>query len=220
MDAHHLEGHSQEMLDKQLSVVAFYKQVKQADPIQYSILMQHSRLLEYRIGEVVIGAGQKDNWFHFLLRGQLVVYAGQGFMDVRRVNYITSGEAFGDLAVLLDQRRTATVIVDARCKRAVVFSTDFSIFGSLKTFDLINLGTKLIYYRNLVHSLRWKLELYRTRYPRHRFSSHHHRVKLYLGPRDTMDELESLDQQARQLAKLLIDWNLEFTRDMTESSVS
>lgn len=194
-----------------LSAITFYRQVRETDPQQYALLMQKSRMHEYRLGEVVIEAGQMDSWLHFLLKGQLAVYAGRAPVNIRRVNTITAGEVFGDLAVLTEHRRTATVIVDTRCSRVLVFSTDFSVFGELQDFRRISLITKLLYYRNLVHSLRWKLESYRARYPLHSFSGNHHKVRLFLGPKDTLAELLSLDNQARQLAQLLVDWNEDFT---------
>jgi hypothetical protein len=94
----------------------------------------------------------------------------------------------------------------------MVFGTDFQVFGELMSVEKISLATKLEYYRNMVHNLRWKLEVYRMTYPDQSFASNHRKVKLYTGPKDTMDELVSLDEQARALARLLVNWNLEFDR--------
>ena len=58
-----------------------------------------------------------------------------------------------------------------------------------------------------MHNLRWKLEVYRAAYPDLPFSDSHRQVKLYSGPKDSVEELRSLDAQARGLGKLLVDWN-------------
>lgn len=214
---HHYSSHA---LDSLLETNAFYRQVKQSAPHQYALLLQYSRMREYHLGEAVIDLGPTDNCRHFLLKGQLAVFAGRTPSGIRRVNTITAGEVFGDLGVLIEQRRTARVLVDTRCRRALVFVTDFSVFGHLEDFRRVHLATKLWYYRNLVHSLRWKLESYRASYPDYSFSANHHKVKLYLGIPDTLEELISLDNQARQLARLLVAWNTEFTRETPVSMLT
>ena len=212
MDVHSLDKYPQKSLDTLLASIPFYKAVKQADRFQYEILMSHSKIIEFESGEVVLEKGQKDEWLYFLLKGQLEVLVGDGNCPDTVANYITPGEVFGDLSVLLDHIRTATVIADPNSKKVLVFGTDFKIFGELDNFRPITLNTKLIYYRNMVHNLRWKLEVYRVTYPDEEFASDHRKVKLYSGKKDCLDELVSLDDQAHQLALMLIHWNAELGR--------
>ncbi|WP_075188354.1 cyclic nucleotide-binding domain-containing protein [Teredinibacter haidensis] len=212
MEVHPLHRYEQSSLYNLLSSIPFYKAVKQRDPWQYDLLMSYSRIIEYRPGEVLLEQGQNDQWLYFLLRGQLAVIVGSGDDERKVVNYITPGEVFGDLAVLIDHERTATVVADPNCKSVMVFGTDFQVFGDLDDVRKISLSTKLEYYRNMVHNLRWKLEVYRMSYPDQSFASNHRKVKLYTGQKDTLEELKSLDEQARALARLLVIWNLEFDR--------
>jgi cAMP-binding proteins - catabolite gene activator and regulatory subunit of cAMP-dependent protein kinases len=181
MEVHPLHHYQQDSLDKLLSSIPFYKGVKQRDQWQYDVLMSYSRIIEYRPGEVLLEQGQNDQWLYFLLRGQLAVVVGSGETERKVVNYITPGEVFGDLAVLIDHERTATVVADPHCKSVLVFGTDFQVFGDLADIHKITLATKLEYYRNMVHNLRWKLEVYRMSYPDHSFASNHRKVKLYSG---------------------------------------
>lgn len=211
MDIYPLHGCSQQTIDSLVGSVALYKQAYQLDPIQFDLLLRHSQLIEARLGEVVIEVGQIDTWLYFLLRGQLVVYAGDP--AIRRVNLITPGEIFGDMAILLDLPRSATVIADVKTKASVVVRTDFSIFGEPHDLGGIKLPLKLLFYRTMVHNLRWKLEVYRAQFPSRSFAADHRKIRLYSGPRDTLEELVSLDSQARQLAALLAAWNLALTRD-------
>ncbi len=211
MEVQPLQKYPQQSLDVLLSSIPFYKAVKQLDSYQYDLLMRHSRVIEYRPGEVILEQGHRDEWLYFLLKGQLEVRTG-GDKEQKVVNYITPGEVFGDLAVLFDQVRTATVVADSNSKKILVFGTDFKYFGQLEDFRPISLATKLIYYRNMVHNLRWKLEVYRVTFPDQPFASEHRKVTLYHGPKDSLDELISLDQQARALAQLLVNWNNEFDR--------
>lgn len=212
MEIRSLQQFPQESIDVLLQAIPFYKTVKQQDEWQYDLLMRYSRIIEYLPGEVILQQGQQDHWLYFLIKGQLVVFLDGSLDRSLVVNYITPGEVFGDLAVLMDQPRSATVKADSNCKKVLVFGTDFEVFGALGDLHRISLQTKLVYYRNMVHNLRWKLEVYRMTYPEHTFASNHRKVHLYTGPKETLDELRSLDEQARKLAHLLVDWNLEFDR--------
>ncbi|NIB40103.1 cyclic nucleotide-binding domain-containing protein [Pseudomaricurvus alkylphenolicus] len=194
-------------IDRLVGAIPFYKQLQQSDGGQYELLLQHSRVMTYGPGEVVLEQGDAGHWLCFLLKGQLQVLAGEPRQEV---NQITPGEVFGDLAMLLKQARTATVVADSLSREAVVFCTDFSLFGELEDFSRVTLATKLIYFRNLVHSLRWKLEVYRSKYASHPLANRHRSVKLYLGSKDTLEELAGMHEQAAQLARLLVEWNQEF----------
>ncbi len=212
MEVQPVHKYPQESVDTLLSSVPFFKTIKQLDQYQYDLLLRNSRVIEYRPGEVILEKGEREEWLYFLLKGQLEVHSGGTRENGTVVNYITPGEVFGDLAILFDHIRTATVVADANSKRILVFGTHFKVFGKLADLHPISLNTKLIYYRNMVHNLRWKLEVYRAAHPDQPFASSHRKIKLYTGSRNTMEELKSLDAQARELAKLLVVWNTEIDR--------
>lgn len=211
MDVQSLHRCPQQTVDTLLGSVALYKQVYLIDPGQFEVLLRYSQLVEARPGEVVIEEGQIDTWLYFLLRGQLAVYAGT--KSIKKVNAITPGEIFGDMAILLDLPRSATVISDVRTKLSVVMRTDFSIFGEPQDLGCIRLPVKLLFYRTMVHNLRWKLEVYRSQFPEHHYAADHRKIRLYTGPRDSLEELMNLDEQARRLAELLVGWNILLTRE-------
>lgn len=212
MEVHPLHKYPESTLDNFLRAIPFYKAIMSQDRGQYDLLMSHSRVVEFDPGEIVIEEGQQDQWLYFLVKGQLAVLVGDDAYEKKLINYITPGEVFGDLAVLLEHKRTATVVSDSNCKKVLVFGTDFQVFGGLEDFSFISLTTKLVYYRNMVHNLRWKLEVYRMSFPDKSFASDHRKVKLFSGTKETREELLSLDCQARALARLLVNWNLEFDR--------
>jgi CRP/FNR family transcriptional regulator, cyclic AMP receptor protein len=207
-DLHHSQ---RESLDALVSSFVLIKQVYQQDPAQFESLLRQMQLLHVKPGEVIIDVGQEDMGLYFLLKGQLVVYAG--VPPLKKVHTITPGEMFGDVAVLLRDKRSATVIADVRVKISSVLRVDFEIFGALADMSRVNLAVKLIFYRNIVHNLRWKLEVYRTHFPQHACASGHHKIRLFSGSRDTLEELLSLDEQARQLAQLLNEWNRSLVND-------
>lgn len=196
-------------LEHLLSGIPFFKVVKQQDVKQLEILLQASRILSFVPGEVVLQKGDTGNWLYFLLKGKLAVYVDQALKG-DLVNYVTPGEVFGDLAQLVGQARTATIISDVSAKESMVLALDFNVFGPLNSVSPISLQTKLAYYRNTAHNLRWKLEVYRSQHLQHELANKHRQIKLYHGPKDTYDELVSLYEQSQALALLLMEWNKEF----------
>ncbi|PUA29027.1 MAG: acetolactate synthase [Cellvibrio sp. 79] len=196
-------------LEHLLAGIPFFKVVKQQDLKQFEILLQASRIMSFLPGEIVLQKGDSGNWLYFLLKGKLAVYVDQALKG-DLVNYVTPGEVFGDLAQLVGQARTATVIADQSTKESMVLALDFNVFGPLNSVSPISLQTKLAYYRNTAHNLRWKLEVYRSQHLQHELANKHRQIKLYLGPKDTYEELVSLHEQSQALALLLMEWNKEF----------
>jgi CRP/FNR family transcriptional regulator, cyclic AMP receptor protein len=200
---------SRDYVEQLLSGIPFFKLVKQQDAWQFELLLQASRVVSYMPGEIVLQRGDSDQWLFFLLKGRLAVYADDPLTG-ELINYITPGEVFGDLAQLMGQPRTATILAEANCRESVVLATDASIFGDISSTRPISIQTKLAYYRNSVHNLRWKLEVYRSQHLQHPLANKHRQVKLYSGNKETLEELRALYEQAQALAALLLEWNREF----------
>lgn len=200
---------SRDYVEQLLSGVPFFKLVKQQDAQQFELLLQASRLEHYGPGEVVLHRGDAAVWIYFLLKGRLAVYVDDP-LSGELVNYVTPGEVFGDLAQLTGKSRTATIQAEMSAKESIVLATDNRFFGDIMSSGPITIGTKLAFYRNSVHNLRWKLEVYRSQHLQHALANKHRAVKLYTGPKDTLQELQALYEQAQSLALLLVEWNREF----------
>lgn len=207
MQSKSVNQYPRDAVEKLLAAIPFFKEIKKQDVWQFEVLLQHSRLLFCQPEEVIVEQGSRDDCLYFLIKGQLLVQVRE---QNQVVNSITPGEVFGDLSMLLEQPRTATVVADSSSREVIVFSLDFSVFGALLDFNHIKLSTKLTYYRNLVHSLRWKLEVYRGRFGHHALANRHRLVPLFRGLAGTTEELLALREQARQMAELLLCWNHEF----------
>ena len=210
---------SREYVEQLLSGIPFFKLVKQQDAWQFELLLQASRMISYLPGEVVVKRGDSDQWLYFLLKGRLAVYVDDS-QKGELVNYVTPGEVFGDLSQLVSQPRTATVLAEPTFRESIVLATDSNIFGDINSTRPISIHTKLAYYRNSVHNLRWKLEVYRSLHLQHPLANKHRQVKLYGGIKDTADELHALYEQAQALALLLLEWNREFGVIAHESILS
>lgn len=205
-----ISGLARDKVDKLLASIPFYRDVSKSEPWQYDILLRHSRILDLEPGEVVMKKGDIDTWMYFVLKGKLAVYADEVSGSTHPVNYITPGELFGDLAILADGKRNATVVADSASKEISLFGTDFSVFGKLEEIGGISLNTKLIFYRSMVHGVRWKLEVYKMQHPNHALVAKGRAIKMYMGAKGVKEELVALHEQASALADVLKQWNVEF----------
>ena len=223
MEVHPLFKYQQDALDTLLASIPFYKTVKAQDEDQYELLMTFSQVIEYEPGEKLARQTSEDRWLYFMLRGQmLVVKSGEGDEQDEIISRINPGEVFGDMAFFLRQnakrgaanapnpeRRESPVrvVADPDANKILLFGTNMLVFGQLHDFKRIKLTTKLAYYRNAVHNLRWKLEMFRASHPEAGLANEHRAVKMYLGEQDTLEELNDLHDQAVQLSICVVRWN-------------
>jgi NTE family protein len=79
-----------------------------------SALAEKLRHEHYRQGDVVVMEGEDGDSLYFIDSGQVQVSVGSGVQG-RIVNYLGPGNFFGELALLLNQKRAATitVVIDA-----------------------------------------------------------------------------------------------------------
>lgn len=188
-----------------LGRIPFFKELRQRDEQQLQLLLTYSCLVELLPGETIMRRGQKGTWLYFLIKGELEVFRDE-HVPGAALNVITPGELFGDLALLFDSERKATVAANGE-RGALLFACDFKSFGDLTNFSQLSLATKLLFYRTLLHSVRWRLEVNRIEQPRHPLVMELLKVPVYLGPKDGTEELQALFVQAQTLAALLERWN-------------
>lgn len=188
-----------------LGRIPFFKELRLRDEQQLQLLLTYSCLVELMPGETIMRRGQKGTWLYFLVKGQLQVYRDEPEQG-RELSTITPGELFGDLALLCDHERKATVAAPAD-RSALLFACDFKAFGALDNFSQVQLSTKLLFYRTVVHSIRWRLEVNRMQQPQHPLVAELLKVPVYSGVRDGIEELRAWHRQAQSLATILERWN-------------
>lgn len=186
--------------------IPFFKQLQESDQQQLALLLRHSCIVELEPGETIMRRGERGSWLYFLIKGRLSVYLDAKDTE-QPISQVTPGELFGDLALLCDYQRKATVAADNDAKHALLFATDFHVFGDLLDFTDITVSTKLIFYRTMVHSIRWRLEVTRMHSPDPALIAQLRQVPTYTGLKGGVEELEALFDQAKYLASLLERWN-------------
>jgi len=191
-----------------LSGIPFFNDLSINDPEQHQLLLKKSSILELNAGDVLIKKGDVDKLFYFLLKGELAVYAEEK-LDKKStpVGMLTPGQVLGALTIITGLPRTATVAVEKKTGDALVFETDFAIFGELEDFSTINLRTKLVFFRIVINNTRFKLESYKAKDPKHPLAEIYAKLQKFSGTKDTKEELQFYANQATTLARLLQKWN-------------
>lgn len=187
------------------SRIPFFRELATTHRDQLDALLLNCCLVQLAPGEVIMRKGEEGTWLYFLLKGALSVYRerpGEGMP----LSEITPGELFGDLALVGNNVRKATVAALPE-RGATLLACDFKTFGSLHDFKRIGLETKLAFYRMLLHSIRWRLEVHRNKEPGHPLIAELLSAPAFSGNRHSEAELEYLFNQARYMAGLLERWN-------------
>ena len=191
-----------------LGGIPFFNDLSIRDPDQYQLLMKQSSIVELAPGDVLIQKGNSDKTFYFLLKGQLAVYAEEKLdRKSTAVSTLSQGQVLGALTILTGLPRTATVAVDKKGAEALVFETDLSMMGELADFSKITLATKLALFRNVINNMRFKLESYKQKDPKHPLAEVYAKLEKFAGTKDTQEELVFLAKQATMFARILQKWN-------------
>lgn len=199
-------GLDKSSVEKLLLYIPCFRQVQAYDESQFQLLLATARVSSVAANQTFIGHGNQDQRLFFLLRGQLIARVkGQG--DCITLDNIHAGEMFGELALLLNQPRSADIVVADQSRQAVIFTLECDALQYSEQFTLIDRTTKLIFYRNLVHHLRWKLEKLRHQFPAHPLADKHRRLKALSLYQNDAKQLFETYEQAKKLAALLSDWN-------------
>lgn len=198
---------SAEAMEKKVASLHFFKEIGRHDPQQLRTLIQQSHLYSVAPGETFLKAGEQGSWMYFLMRGELLVCDPLDHSKV--IGVLIPGDVFGEIAVITGHKRTLDIVAPTRIREAIVFATDFACLHPSSQHGSLTLHTKLIVYRQIVHILRWRIELYRTRFPDHTLV----RVPFNLIHRsargDTEDELQAQRDYALFLADRLQQLNVE-----------
>ena len=191
-----------------LSGIPFFSDLAIKDSQQHQLLLHHSVIVELSGGDVLIKKGDTDRTFYFLLKGDLAVYAEEKLdRKSTAIGTLSQGQVLGALTIITGLPRTATVAVEKKAGDAMVFETDFSVFGALEDFSKITLATKLAFFRLVINNTRFKLETYKAKNAKHPLAEVYAKLQKFAGAKDTKEELIFHAKQATTLARLLQKWN-------------
>ncbi len=195
------EEYSSEALQRRVRSVTFFKDLFQLDPAQYELVLSLSECVRVKAGDTIMEKGDIDGKLFFLLKGQVSVYSEEGQQSL---NVINPGEVIGALSMIRGRERSATVKAESN---AILLGLEHEYFHDQQDHKLININTKLLAFRMIVHNTRWTLEMNKMKDPKHPLVSHLLKMPILTGNKDAQEELEFLHAQSKMLAELLCEWN-------------
>lgn len=197
------EEYPLDTLHRIVNGVTFFKELIQSDPTQFELLMSVSNFVTADQDEIILHNGDNANVLYFLLKGQLSVLPSDN--GLKPINEVNPGEMFGVMAMVLNNKRSASIKVTSRT--ALLAGVDFLHFNDLHDFSLFSLKTKISFFRMLNNNIRWNLEQNKMQMPDHPLVVRLRTLPIYSGEKSTQDELTFLHQQAHVQADLLNEWN-------------
>lgn len=171
-------------------------------------LLSEGELDYFTAGETLIDAKEPGKYLYLLVKGELsVLVTGLSGVEKEEVAHLKSGEFFGEMALLTNDISSAEVNVSGKVKEAITFKIAFSKLLSLSDHSDLSLETKIVLYRQIVHLLRWRNDLYRIRFPYNILACKPYTVAPFSGVNWSTEELHSLHNQSRALAVRLKELN-------------
>jgi CRP-like cAMP-binding protein len=83
---------------------------------QVDAILQATADADYLPGEVIIRENDPGDKLFLLLEGTVDIVLGYGTPEERRVAPMTAVDYFGEMAILTDERRTATAVAASHCR--------------------------------------------------------------------------------------------------------
>jgi len=117
-------------------------------------LLRLSKIRQYDDGEIIIKEGDMDPWLYFLLSGRIIISK-----EEEEIGSISKkGEIFGEMRIIDDQSRSASVFADGK---TVCLAVDTSAKNRLSSADNQDerLDFLLLLYRIFAEYMTYRLRL-------------------------------------------------------------
>lgn len=109
-----------------LQSVPLFDWILQSHPEQFSKLLPYCRLYRLHPGESIIKKGDVNGLIYIILKGGCFAYVDEE--DQTPINQLGPNDMFGEIAAILEQPRTATIIANYDEPESLLLGIDFSIF--------------------------------------------------------------------------------------------
>ena len=117
------------------------------------------KLGKYEKGETIITEGETDDTIFLLVKGAVAVFKNRRYEKNRLVGVLKEKEVFGEMSLLLDEPRSATVRVSTTQSLILSFKLDKEKLDGGKISK-----SSILIYKNIAKSLAHKLEALNNRF--------------------------------------------------------
>lgn len=95
-----------------MRAIEFFKPL---DDEEMDELLNHCQVRKYGYNELVVKESNAGNIFYVVMHGNVKIIKGEPLKANRTLAIISKGDCFGEMALLLDEPRTATAIAGQDC---------------------------------------------------------------------------------------------------------
>jgi CRP-like cAMP-binding protein len=88
-------------------------------------LAQHCKMVSYPAGKIICSEGEKGCEIFVLARGKASVVVNRGTKKETKIGMISQGEIFGEMSIIEDVPRNASLITDVASKLVVINRKEF-----------------------------------------------------------------------------------------------
>lgn len=93
---------------------------------QIEKVLPHIRLFSYDSGETVFSQGEKGDAFYIVNTGRVSIRIKNGFFSfAKTISILETGNFFGEIALVSDAPRGASVVCEEPCQLFVLVAADF-----------------------------------------------------------------------------------------------
>ncbi len=92
---------------------------------ELDLLIKALRKRKVAPGTVIIKQGDVGDAFYLISYGKVSVHIKKGLISQKKVAELTDGSFFGEMALVTDEPRTATVIAEEPTELFVLYKSDF-----------------------------------------------------------------------------------------------
>ncbi|MDO9514284.1 MAG: cyclic nucleotide-binding domain-containing protein [Elusimicrobiota bacterium] len=103
------EGNNTDMGTSESEIVFSKEPFSFLDGEERALFMENVRLFTFASGEILIRGGEMGNMVYFIVRGECGVFLSPGAPAASPVARLVPGDFFGEMAMLANVKRTATV---------------------------------------------------------------------------------------------------------------
>ncbi|MEW6039905.1 MAG: cyclic nucleotide-binding domain-containing protein [Elusimicrobiota bacterium] len=79
----------------------------------------------YKEGTKIVKQGEMGEFFFMIAKGKVSVWVERKGYEKQRVNILGPGKYFGEIALMREMPRTATIIADEPCEAFLLYRSDF-----------------------------------------------------------------------------------------------
>lgn len=144
-----LDQYDSEKIANLLKQVPLFDWILQTHPEQFPKLLPYCRLFRMSPGEIIIKKGEINQWIYIIIKGGCFAFVDES--DQTPVNQLVPFDIFGEIAAILKQERSASIVANYDESETLLLGMDFSVFSEPE--NELDIAVKLLKYQSIQRTI-------------------------------------------------------------------